>query len=509
MTVKSMVFRSVGAWGCLSVIALVSALGQEPPFEGIVTADKVNVRSGAGDTHYVVTSLSKGDRVRVRKNHYGWYEIVPPENAFSYIAKEDVKLDPPDGNRAATGVVSADRASVRAPSPSGANVGASFKIQLMLTRGTAVTVLGEAGEFYKIAPPEGATLFVHREFVREATEADAPRPAEPQEKPASPQPAPAPAPQPTPSPQPAKPPVPPAVELPQPKPAPPSAADEPDAPEAPPKPESAEALVVQIGDDGSIRIDEETYTLEEYVDRLDEALVEDPNLRVVIRGGRQAEYKHVLAALDRAREAGVKDVSIATIDPVKVDAGEPDATEPATEPAPPARPRLEDVNRRYDDVKNLPLIEQPLSELIVAYEELLTAGELGPTDRGVVEARIRVLEYRRDVQSRLADVQALKQQLDLSREQREEEARRRPKTYTVVGRLQASTLYTGDNLPLLYRISDPSTGLTLAYIQPPSDEDYASIIGQFVGVMGDKEYDPALKLQVVKSSEVDVLRPQQ
>ena len=133
----------------LLLLTAAGVFAQEPPFTGEVTADKVNVRSGAGDTYYPVATLSTGQKVRVLKNLYGWYEIVPPEGAYSYIAQEDVKLDA-DGK---TGVVMRERAAVRAPSPSGADAGASFKIQLKLAKGTAVKVLGGEGEFYKIVPP--------------------------------------------------------------------------------------------------------------------------------------------------------------------------------------------------------------------------------------------------------------------------------------------------------------------------------------------------------------------
>ena len=84
----------------------------------------------------------------------------------------------------------------------------------------------------------------------------------------------------------------------------------------------------------------------------------------------------------------------------------------------------------------------------------------------------------------------------------------RPKAYLAVGRLVASTLYTGEKLPLLHRVVDPLTGLTIAYVRPAPDTSIRNLLGQYVGVMGTKEYDPALKLHIIDAESIDALTPE-
>jgi hypothetical protein len=61
--------------------------------------------------------------------------------------------------------------------------------------------------------------------------------------------------------------------------------------------------------------------------------------------------------------------------------------------------------------------------------------------------------------------------------------------YVAAGRLEASTIYDGRSLPKLFRIRNLASGRTLGYVQPDERFDYAAMLGQRVGVIGDRAYD--------------------
>lgn len=134
-------------------------------FIGEVTANSVNVRSGPADSHYVTTRLTKGDRVVVVGHKFEWLKIIPPKGSFSYVAKLYIDRDGA-GN---TGTINKNEVSVRAGSD---RVPLKNDVQTTLSQGTKVQIIGEQDEYFKIAPPEGAFVYVSKQFVtpvREAT----------------------------------------------------------------------------------------------------------------------------------------------------------------------------------------------------------------------------------------------------------------------------------------------------------------------------------------------------
>jgi hypothetical protein len=80
--------------------------------------------------------------------------------------------------------------------------------------------------------------------------------------------------------------------------------------------------------------------------------------------------------------------------------------------------------------------------------------------------------------------------------------------YTVIGRLTASTIYDGKNLPRLMRLQDPSTGRTVAYLLAENKEfDLLEMSGQLIGIVGQKQYDEGLRLHVIGPTRIDLLTP--
>ncbi len=140
------------------------------PYVGEITGSNVNVRSGASVNSYPVIKLQRGDRVMVLGHEFGWAKIEPPAGCFSLIDRRYVDRA---ANRA-FGVVNGDNVRVRAGSTL---VNSKYGVQVQLSRGAAVEILGEDKEsgFYKIKPPPGAALWVSADYVKRAT-GPAPRP---------------------------------------------------------------------------------------------------------------------------------------------------------------------------------------------------------------------------------------------------------------------------------------------------------------------------------------------
>ena len=76
-----------------------------------------------------------------------------------------------------------------------------------------------------------------------------------------------------------------------------------------------------------------------------------------------------------------------------------------------------------------------------------------------------------------------------------------------MGRLNASTIYDGKRLPLLYRVQDDGTGQTVAYMRPGSSFDLTGMLGQLIGIVGEKSYDGVLRLNLIAPRRIDVLGP--
>ncbi len=137
---------------------ILSAQQASFPWEGEVTGTNVYVRSGPGTDHYPCTKLHTGDRVLVLGEELGWYQIAPPPRSFSYVDSAHVqKLA---GSK--QGQVIAEQASIRAGSDLVSRKNAE---QGKLARGARVEIMGEADGFFKIIPPPGALMYMSKQYI--------------------------------------------------------------------------------------------------------------------------------------------------------------------------------------------------------------------------------------------------------------------------------------------------------------------------------------------------------
>jgi len=133
------------------------------PYTAEVIGDDVNIRSGPGTDYYTCGKLSKGDMVEVVNKQFSWSRIVPPAGSFSWISMQYVSKDPDNPN---IGIVTGDIVRAWAGSDTLEPV-RSETLQLKLNRGHKVKLLGEnKDDYYKIAPPDGAYLWVSTQFIK-------------------------------------------------------------------------------------------------------------------------------------------------------------------------------------------------------------------------------------------------------------------------------------------------------------------------------------------------------
>lgn len=72
-------------------------------------------------------------------------------------------------------------------------------------------------------------------------------------------------------------------------------------------------LVIELGEDGSIRFRERPVTIDSLLEQLRRALEEREDARVVLRADRQARHGRVVAVLDVVRQSGARGLSVATL----------------------------------------------------------------------------------------------------------------------------------------------------------------------------------------------------
>ncbi len=152
---------------CLVALAIACGVGfaeeakKQFPYVAQVIGENVNTRAGAGVNHYRCGRLSEPATVVVTDEQFGFARIRPPKDSFSWIAMQYV-----DKTDETTGVVKGDSVRVWAGSPYVSAIHSSSS-QLELNKGAKVTFAGKPeGDYYKIAPPEGAYLWINAAYLK-------------------------------------------------------------------------------------------------------------------------------------------------------------------------------------------------------------------------------------------------------------------------------------------------------------------------------------------------------
>ena len=150
-----------------------------------------------------------------------------------------------------------------------------------------------------------------------------------------------------------------------------------------------------------------------------------------------------------------------------------------------------------------PLEDQPIEQMIREYETIQRQ-PLPAVDRQIVRMRLAALKKNQGIAQTLKDIRATQASMTPAQEVQAivREGRTR---YDAIGRLQASSVYNGQNLPLRFRLIDPASGRTLVWVQPGNQVEPRRHLGRVVGLVGSQEYDPGVKTNVLTVQRIDVL----
>ena len=172
---------------------------------------------------------------------------------------------------------------------------------------------------------------------------------------------------------------------------------------------------------------------------------------------------------------------------------------------------LESLESAFINARNMPRaqLDDALDELLAEFTR--TRDSLTGDDSAIdpINQRIEWINIRmqtRDQRRAIAQALAAADQQSLSMGNKITEWNE-SRSYALVGRLVVSTVYTGEHLPLMYRVQapDPITGVerTVGYVKPNANQDIRQYLGSVVGVVGNPVRDEALSMRVLSPDRID------
>lgn len=187
---------------------------------------------------------------------------------------------------------------------------------------------------------------------------------------------------------------------------------------------------------------------------------------------------------------------------------------PGTQPAVAAADdeSFEALEARFNAATKLPLGEQPIDDLIGRYQKVVDAKALPAASMQIAAFRLKGLALRKEAAETLkqgdAERKAREQAQMPLREEAKEISQRmaanESKRYTAVGTLRASSLPS--NGKTLYRLTDPATGRTVIYLTD-ANADAVSREGTFVGVRGPITDDSARQIKLINPQSIESVDP--
>jgi hypothetical protein len=190
----------------------------------------------------------------------------------------------------------------------------------------------------------------------------------------------------------------------------------------------------------------------------------------------------------------------------------PEVTPPAaTRPAEPKVPTLDDLESAYKLLQKEPIESAEVQPLRQLYLDL---GARNPNDSRIQrysKGRTEQLQIWSDLQKKRTELQAFRDKTKMTAAEADaiHKALESSAQYVAVGRVAASTIYDGERLPKLLRLQDAATGRTIAYLKPDEKYQMVNLIGNLIGIIGDKTYDEQLRLNIINPRRVDLLTPEE
>lgn len=185
-------------------------------------------------------------------------------------------------------------------------------------------------------------------------------------------------------------------------------------------------------------------------------------------------------------------------------------SKPATTTAKPSEPRMptfDDLEAAFKLLQKEPVETAEVGPLREMYLDL--ASRSGGDQRIAHRAggRAEQLQIWADIQKKRGELDAARTRAKMSAAETDavRKALESSADYTAVGRVATSTIYDGKRLPKLLRLQDPATGRTVAYLQPDEQYELINLIGNLVGIVGDKNYDESMRLNIIAPHRIDIL----
>ncbi len=205
---------------------------------------------------------------------------------------------------------------------------------------------------------------------------------------------------------------------------------------------------------------------------------------------------------------GSRDIEVKTVETTEVVVPAKTAEQVAAERR---RALFAELEGKWLVMKGQPIESAELTALYAGYMTLAAEPGLERAIKATAATRLEQIEVQQDVQERITQLKDTKARLAQECEQINGvasaiEAR---SEYTAVGVLNASIVYDGKTLPLLFRLQDPASGQTTAYLTPADGYQLSTMVGTLIGVKGDTSYDDALKLDTITPRTIDFLSPKQ
>lgn len=129
------------------------------PWFGVVSADKVRVRSGPGDVHAILRELPKQSPVRVLAREGDWVSVEVPGGLAVYVAISNAGKTYLNEAQIGEGVVMVDDLMIRAePSTTSPFLG-------KLNTADRVVIIERKGEFARVLAPAGIKAWIYAAYV--------------------------------------------------------------------------------------------------------------------------------------------------------------------------------------------------------------------------------------------------------------------------------------------------------------------------------------------------------
>ncbi|MFZ4750741.1 MAG: hypothetical protein ACOYMM_09565 [Phycisphaerales bacterium] len=181
---------------------------------------------------------------------------------------------------------------------------------------------------------------------------------------------------------------------------------------------------------------------------------------------------------------------------------------PAVQAARASRAKFDGLEATWRVIAKETASNEDLFELKGGYAEVAADSTMLPSVRRNANTRITQIENLVKLREIKTAAENIKQDDDTRKEQLAnlEDWLRARQSYDAVGILNASLVYDGERLPRLYRLQDPVSGFTTAYLMEDPEFKLSSMLGLVVGVKGPRHFDESLRRDIITAKTGAILQ---